>query len=73
MGFMDQKKAYERVNREGLWQVLRMYDVCGILLNCFKSVFVNSLAYVRGKICESECFRIDSVVRQVCIMSPWLF
>ena len=23
--------------------------------------------------CESECFRIDRGVRQVCIMIPWLF
>ena len=25
--FMDVEKAYGRVNREALWQVLRMYDV----------------------------------------------
>ena len=33
MGFMDLEKAYDRVNREALWQVLRMYDVGGKLLN----------------------------------------
>ena len=38
-----------------------------------KSMYVNSLSYVRVKGCESECFRIDSGVRQGCIMSPWLF
>ena len=54
-------------------QVLRMYDVGGKLLNGMKSVYVNSLACVRVKGCESECFRIDIGVRQVCIMSPWLF
>ena len=34
---------------------------------------VNSLTCVRVKGGESECFRIDSGVRQVCIISPWLF
>ena len=28
-GFMDLRKAYDRVNREALLQVLRMYDVGG--------------------------------------------
>ena len=73
VGFMDLEKAYDRVNREALRQVLRMYDVGGKLLNGIKGMYVNSLAYVRVKGGESECFRINSGMRQRCIMSPWLF
>ena len=40
--FMDLENAYDRVNRETLWQVLRMYYVDAKLLN-------GSLAYVRVK------------------------
>ena len=69
---MDLDKVYDRVNREALWQVLRMYDVDDELLNEIKSMYVNSRACVRVKGGESECFRIDSGVRQGCIMSPWL-
>ena len=29
MGLMNLEKAYDRVNREALWQVLRMYDLIG--------------------------------------------
>ena len=51
------------------WQVLKMYDIGGKLLNRIKSIYVNSLAYVRVKRSESQCCRIDSG----CIMFPWLF
>ena len=32
-----------------------------------------SLAYIRVKGCDMEYFSIDSSVRQVRIMSPWIF
>ena len=44
------------VNREALWQVLRMYDVGGNLLNGIKSVHVNSLSCVRVEGGESEFY-----------------
>ena len=45
----------------------------GKLLDGKKSVYVNRLACIRVKGCESECFSIDSDVRLGCIMYPWLF
>ena len=41
VGFMDLEKAYDRINREALWQVLRMYEVGGKLLNGIKSVLLS--------------------------------
>ena len=32
VGFIDLEKAYDMINREVLWQVLRMYDARGKLL-----------------------------------------
>ena len=58
---MDLEKVDDKGNREAIWQVLRIYDMSGKLLNGIKSVYV----YVRVKGCESDCFRIDSGVRQV--------
>ena len=31
MGFIDMEKAYDKVNMEALWQVLRIYDMGGKL------------------------------------------
>ena len=47
-------------------------NVGGNLLSGIMSMYVNSLACVRVKGGESECFRIDSGVRQRYIMFPWL-
>ena len=49
-----------------------MYDQASKLLSGIKSMYVNSLACVRRKGCESKCFRTESGVRQGCIMSSWL-
>ena len=45
------------VNREALWQVLRMYDVGFKLLGGIKSMYVDSLGCVRVKGCVSEWFK----------------
>ena len=34
--FMDLEKVYDRVNRKALWQVVRVNDVGGKLLNIIK-------------------------------------
>ena len=73
MGFIDLDKVYDRVNREALWQELRMYDVGGKLLSGIKSIYVDSLACIIVNGGESEQFMIASWVRQGCIMSLWLF
>ena len=48
-------------------------DVGGKPLNSIKSMHINSLTSIRVKGGENECFKIDSSVRQSCIMSIWLF
>ena len=50
-----------------------MYDVGGKLSSGIKSMYVSSIAYLRVKGGESECFRIDRGERKVCLMAPWIF
>ena len=49
MGFIDLEKAYDMVNREALWQVLRMYYVGAKLLGVIKNIYVDSLVCIRVK------------------------
>ena len=53
VGFTDMEKLYNRINREVLWQELRMYDVGGQLLSGIKSMQIDSSACVRVKGGES--------------------
>ena len=71
--FMDLEKAYDRVDWEALWEVLRIYGVGGKLLDALKDSYKGSKACVKygGKI--SNYFDVGVGVRQGCVMSPWLF
>ena len=69
----DLEKAYDNVDREGLWQVLRLYGIGGRLLNAVKSFYVESRACVRVRNSESDWFDVKVGLRQGCVMSPWLF
>lgn len=71
--FMDLEKAYDRVDREALWQVLMFYGVGGRLLKAVKSFYVNSRACVRVGDGVSDWFAVKVGLRQGCVMSPWLF
>ena len=40
--FMDFEKAYDTINRHGMWQMLRVYGVGGKLLKAVQSFYVDS-------------------------------
>ena len=43
VGFMGLEKAYNRVKMEALWQVLKLYNMEGKLLNGVEGVYINVL------------------------------
>ena len=49
MGFIVFEKAYDKVNSEALWQVLRVCDMKGKLLGGIKNMYDDSLTCVRVK------------------------
>ncbi len=70
---MDLEKAYDRVDREALWSVLRIYGVGGQLIKGIQAFYREANACVRVGGEFSESFAVEVSVRQGCVMSPWLF
>ena len=73
MAFMDLEKAYDRVDRKGVWRVLENYGIGGKLLKSLKSFYDGCSASVRVGRSLGKWFSVDVGLRQGCVMSPWLF
>ena len=73
LAFLDLEKAYDRVDRDALWQVLILYGVPGKLLKEVQSFYVDCKACVRIGHEVNEWFSVNAGLRQGCVMSPWLF
>ena len=71
--FLDLEKAYDRVDRDATWNVLRLYGIGGRLLRGVKCLYVGSKACVRVGNEVSEWFLVRVGLIQGCVMSPWLF
>ena len=71
--FLDMEKVYDRVDRDAVWDVLRLYGIGGRLLRGVKSLYVGSETCVRVGNELSEWFPVRVGLRQGCVMSPWLF
>ena len=66
LGFMDLGKAYDKVNRKGVWEVLKVYGVGGRNLEAVKSFYDDCEACVRVENEESELFKGNVGLRRVC-------
>ena len=54
--FLDLEKVYDRVDRDAMWNVLRLYGIGGRLLRGVKSLYVGSKACVKVRNEVSEWF-----------------
>ncbi|KAK3508878.1 hypothetical protein QTP70_012511 [Hemibagrus guttatus] len=73
MCFVDLEKAFNRVPRGILWEVLWEYGVHGPLLRAVRSLYNRSRSLVRIASCKSDLFPVHVGLRQGCPLSPVLF
>ena len=71
--FVDQEKAFDRVNRYKLWRVLETYNVKGQLLDNIRAIYANSLSSVCTPNGLTDWFQLTPGVRQECVLSPLVF
>ena len=71
--FLDIKKAYDTVFREGLWRRLREVGVEGRMWRVLKNVYVKVESSVVVNEERTEWFELYTGVRQGFILSPTLF
>ena len=71
--FIDFKKAFDRVWHDGLWWVLRSFNVEEGLVQVIESLYKNASSAVLLNSQIGEFFNTTVGVRQGCLLSPVLF
>ena len=73
VAFLDMKKAYDRVNRKKLFEVMRCYGVHEKVVRLIERIYNGSMVkFELEKVTTGWC-KSDSGVRQGCPLSPLLF
>ena len=71
--FIDMEKAYDRVDRRKLFEVMREYGVQEILVDVIERIYNGSMIKFEMESIMTGWCKTDSEVRQGCPLSPLLF
>jgi hypothetical protein len=73
--FLDYNKAYDRVDRTKLWEILKIYKIPKNLINAIKSLYINTKLCVPmdKEIKKCTVLEVNKGLRQRCGLSPILF
>ena len=73
VAFIDMEKAYDRVNREKLFELMRGYGVQEKLVDVIESIYDGGMVKFELEGIMTGWCKSDSSVRQGCPLSPLLF
>ena len=71
--FIDYAKAFDCVDHNKLWKILKEMGIPGHLTCLLRNLYAGQEATVRTGHGTTDCFQIVKRVRQGCILSPCLF
>ena len=70
---MDYEKAFDSLDRETLWKLLRHYGIPEKITNLIRKMYENMSGRIIHEGHLTEPFEIKTGVRQGCLLSPFLF
>ena len=73
INFIDYEKAFDSVDRETLWKLLRHYGVPEKFVSLIHCIYQGMTCKVAHAGQLSESFEVRTGVRQGCLLSPFLF
>ena len=73
INFIDYEKAFDSVDRQNLWKLLRHYGVPLKIVNLIQCIYQDMGCRVVHAGQTSEKFQVKTGVRQACLLSPFLF
>nr|VZI06747.1 unnamed protein product [Spirometra erinaceieuropaei] len=71
--FVDLTKAFDTVNREGLWKIMQKFGCPERFIQMVRQLHDGMMARVTDNGAVSEAFAVTNEVKQGCVMAPTLF
>ncbi|BHF84221.1 hypothetical protein SprV_0902737100 [Sparganum proliferum] len=71
--FVDSTKAFDTVNREGLWKIMRKFGCPERFIEMVRQLHDGMMARVTDNGAVSEAFAVTNGVKQGCVLAPTLF
>jgi len=71
--FIDYAKAFDCVDHNKLWKILKEMGIPDHLICLLRNVYAGQEATVRTDHGTTDWFQIGKILRQGCILSPYLF
>ncbi|KAI8484441.1 hypothetical protein Bbelb_378740 [Branchiostoma belcheri] len=73
INFIDFEKAFDSVDRETLWKLMRHYGIPQKIISIIKGTYKDMTCRVSHAGQLSDSFEVRTGVRQGCLLSPFLF
>ena len=71
LNFIDFQKAFNSINRDHLWKILKAYQIPPKIVNIIKAFYNKYKCCIINNNEQSESFNVNSGVRQGCIIYPF--